>query len=199
MKIENFKYVTDLKVMRIRQRPCPGDKSLGPIFYFEAPYEFAYDKDGTRRLWRIPKFNAKIHPDDACRNAKLNVFTDFASVPPFFRVLVSRIGSHTEAAVAHDFLYLLRHDFVKDRVREDTGHPPGDMSRKEADLVILRALEKAKVGRCKRYAIYLAVCLAGWWVYKDLAEKPIGKAVIWLARVAGFALLAWVFYAAFFW
>ncbi len=195
MKIENFKYVSHLKVMRFNRRLCPGDKSLGPIFYFESPYEFAYDRDGTPRAWRIPKFDANVDPNDACRNAKLNVFTDFASVPPFFRGLVSRIGSHSEAAVVHDFLYLLRHDYVKDRVEEDTGQPPGEMSREEADLVILRALEEAKVGWIKRYVIYLAVCLAGWWVYKDLAEKPIGKTVIWLARILGLVLLVWIIQA----
>ena len=197
MKIEKFKYVSDLKVMRFSQRPCSGDKFFGPLFFFEAPYEFAYDRDGARREWRIPKFDATVDPNDACRNAKLNVFTDFASVPPIFRALVSRTGSHTEAAVVHDFLYLLRHDFVKDRVEEATGRPPGDTSRKEADLVMLRALEEAKVGRCKRHVIFLAVHLAGWWVYDDLAEKPIGKAIIWLARAAGLALLAWIIYAVF--
>ena len=74
--------------------------------------------------------------------------TDLASVPQWFRWIVSRAGTHLEASIVHDWLYV---------AWQEIDHKPRKIDREFADLVFLRAMEEARVGWLKRCIAYLAV------------------------------------------
>ncbi len=66
--------------------------------------------------------------------------TDFASVPRFFRRLISKVGKYGKAAVLHDYLCELE------------GFP-----RKDADKIFLEAMKALGVGWFKRRTMYFGV------------------------------------------
>jgi hypothetical protein len=76
--------------------------------------------------------------------------TDFASIPKAFWSILPPYGKYTKAAVLHDYLYA-KHEYagVENQVIPVT--------RKEADLIFLRAMEVLEVGRVKRWVMYQAV------------------------------------------
>lgn len=82
--------------------------------------------------------------------------TDFASVPGVFRCIVSPIGRHGKAAVLHDRLYA-------------TGER---RSRRESDLIFLEAMQVLGVSPWRRYVMYGAVRLFGWWAWYKHRRKP---------------------------
>lgn len=71
--------------------------------------------------------------------------TDFGSVPQIFQSFVSPIGKPTKAYVLHDYLC------VKAK--------KGELSRKEADEIFLKAMKRLKVRKIKRKIIYFYVRL----------------------------------------
>ncbi len=77
------------------------------------------------------------------------LITDLTSVPALLRWYVGRVGPWLEAAIVHDYLYIAWQDVE--------GRKPLDRDRAFADLVMLRAMEAAKVGLVRRWLIYGAV------------------------------------------
>ena len=78
----------------------------------------------------------------------IGFYTDFASIPRLLWTLLPRWGKYGNAAVIHDYLYW-------DQSR----------TRKESDEILLEGMVVLGVGYIKRYAIYWAVRLAGWWAW----------------------------------
>ncbi len=74
--------------------------------------------------------------------------TDFASIPPFARWLISPFGRHAEAAVIHDWLYAI-------------GEPGDRQARKTADRAFRMALRSVRVGFFVRSIMHWSVRLAG--------------------------------------
>lgn len=68
--------------------------------------------------------------------------TDFASVPKAFWSIIPPYGKYTKAAVVHDYLY--KHHSVR-------------FTRKEVDLIFLKAMEVLGVNPVKRGVMYNAV------------------------------------------
>ncbi|MEL7481534.1 MAG: DUF1353 domain-containing protein [Pseudomonadota bacterium] len=83
--------------------------------------------------------------------------TDFASIPPWARWLISPFGRHSEAAVVHDWLYALGP--TRDRRR-----------RKEADRIFRRALRDVGIGFLLRNIMYRAVRFGGARAFGRLQE-----------------------------
>jgi len=75
-------------------------------------------------------------------------YTDFASIPRLLWSFLPQWGKYGNAAVIHDFLYW-------DQSR----------SRKKADEILLEGMVILEVGFIKRYLIYWAVRLWGWWAW----------------------------------
>ncbi len=75
--------------------------------------------------------------------------TDFASVPPIFRSLVSKWGKHGNATVLHDYLYWTQ-----------------QCTRKEADKIFKEAMEVFGVHPLRKMLIYLAVSWFGCFAWK---------------------------------
>jgi len=74
--------------------------------------------------------------------------TDFASIPPIARWLISPFGRHSEAAVIHDWLYALG--------------PRGDKkARYRADRIFSIALKGVGIGVFKRTVMFCAVRIGG--------------------------------------
>lgn len=79
-------------------------------------------------------------------NVPIGFHTDFASIPRIFWIFLPRWGKYGNAAVIHDYLYWEQ-----------------SRSRKEADDILLESMAVQEVGLIKRYLIYWAVRLWGWW------------------------------------
>lgn len=75
--------------------------------------------------------------------------TDFASVPPVFRSLVSKWGKYGNATVLHDYLYWTQR-----------------CTRKEADKIFREAMEVFGVKSLRKWLIYLAVSWFGMFAWK---------------------------------
>lgn len=80
--------------------------------------------------------------------------TDLASVPRVFWSLLPPMGDYGPAAIIHDFLYRFHRE---SRNREVT--------RAQADAVLLAAMEELGVGRLTRWTIYCAVRVGAWWAW----------------------------------
>jgi hypothetical protein len=85
---------------------------------------------------------------------ELKFMTDFASVPPIFRPLVSNWGKHGNAAVLHDYLYWTQ-----------------TCSRKEADNIFLEGMKVMEVSSWRRNLVYWGVRLAGGFAWKGNIKK----------------------------
>lgn len=81
-------------------------------------------------------------------NVHIGFHTDFASIPGPLRIFLPKWGKYGNAAVIHDYLYW---------------EQPG--ARKEADDIFLEGMETLKVYWLKRYAMYWAVRVGGWWTW----------------------------------
>jgi hypothetical protein len=79
--------------------------------------------------------------------------TDFASVPRLFWRIVPPWGRYSPAAVVHDFLY-----------------HTGKVSRKKADGIFLELMAKLAVPLWKRFLMYWAVRLFGWFAWNAHAK-----------------------------
>ena len=80
--------------------------------------------------------------------------TDFASVPPIFRSLVSKWGKHGNATVLHDYLYWTQ-----------------QCTRKEADDIFRDGMKVMEVRAWRRFLIYWAVRLGGWGAWRGNIQK----------------------------
>lgn len=95
-KVSDFKYTADLYLARAREKILCGSGR-------EAEYVVAADftcqclVDGEPWEIRVPK----------------GMLTDLASVPPLWRIVVGRVGTHLEAAIVHDFLFVAWQDTLE--------------------------------------------------------------------------------------
>lgn len=82
--------------------------------------------------------------------------TDLASIPRIFHSLIPVNGKHRQAAVVHDYLYV-----IQDRPRE------------QVDAIFLEAMEVAGVRFTQRWAMYLAVRAGGGfpWARREKAKE----------------------------
>ncbi len=94
--------------------------------------------------------------------------TDLTSVPPVFRLLISRAGPWLEAAVLHDYLYVAWQSVPhRTALRAD---------RLFADRVMLAAMQVKGVSRWRRWLIYAAVRLGGGRSYRMKSPFRFGDA-----------------------
>lgn len=73
--------------------------------------------------------------------------TDLASIPRSFMGLIPVNGKHRNAAIVHDYLYVIKPDWC---------------SRSLADSVFLEAMQVLGESRLRRGAMYAAVRVGGW-------------------------------------
>jgi hypothetical protein len=85
--------------------------------------------------------------------------TDFASVPRLFWRIVPPWGRYSPAAVVHDYLY-----------------HTSKVSRKEADGIFLELMARLAVPRWKRYVMYWAVRLFGWFAWSAGCKRQVADA-----------------------
>lgn len=76
--------------------------------------------------------------------------TDLASVPWAGRLFIPKDGTHSQAAVLHDWLY------------EKAGEVEITLTRKEVDKLFLDAMGVLGVVAWKRRIMYRAVRIGGW-------------------------------------
>lgn len=76
--------------------------------------------------------------------------TDFASIPAPLRQYIDKVGKHCKAALLHDFLYWTQ-----------------TCSRAAADLTFFNAMAELGVSPWKKWAMYIGVRAAGWWVWNN--------------------------------
>jgi hypothetical protein len=85
--------------------------------------------------------------------------TDFASVPRLFWRIVPPWGRYSPAAVVHDYLY-----------------HTAKVSRKEADDIFLELMARLAVPMWKRYVMYWAVRLFGWFAWNSSRKRQVADA-----------------------
>lgn len=83
----------------------------------------------------------------------IGFMTDFASVPWFAQWWIPKWGKYGNAAVIHDWLY-----WSHGRTKETS------------DRILLEAMAVMGVGEIRKYAIYVAVRLFGWWAWRRNQE-----------------------------
>jgi len=111
----------------------------GKLFRLEEPLVYEIGQEGSGRCVVVPR----------------GFVTDFASIPRPSQVLIPKdVGRR--AAIVHDWLYA-------------TKGLKGFFTRKRCDEIFLEAMEVLKVPWATRHAMYSAVRLGGWWVWR----KPI--------------------------
>ncbi len=136
VEIEDFRYREPLIVRRDAVAPRPGVHWL-----VHKDYRVQFRLNGQPTALVVPEGTA----------------TDFASVPRFFRFLISKIGPHAEASVIHDYLYVAWKIYRPDAPRPE--------DRLFADELFLAAMIAANVTRWRRNLAYLAVRWFGWLVF----------------------------------
>ena len=82
--------------------------------------------------------------------------TDFTSVPPILRSLVSKWGKHGNATVLHDYLYWTQ-----------------QCTRREADDIFRHGMKVMNVNRLRAFLIYWAVRLGGWNAWRGNTHKKL--------------------------
>ena len=97
---------------------------------------------GTSEPWVVPQHNFCLGPSEGDNS------TDLASVPRYLWWFIGSYGSHTRAALLHDYLVDLPNAVIK---------------RREADRVFRVALMESDVGFLRRWFVWTAVSLATWW------------------------------------
>ncbi len=102
--------------------------------------------------------------------------TDFASVPRLFWWLVSPWGRHGKAAVVHDRLYqsirIMLTDPLYKSMFDYFDYAQKD-PRKFSDDIFLEAMGVLEVKNWRKYPMYWAVRLFGWfaWQHKQVPDR----------------------------
>jgi len=112
--------------------------------YFSSPVWLEQNNDG--KTWTVVEsFNYYSELLNNVITVPKGFKTDLASIPRFLWSLgFAPFGKYTDAAIVHDYLYTLQ-----------------PCPRKDADRVLLEAMEVLGVGRFQMYTIYQAVRLFG--------------------------------------
>ena len=118
-----------------------------------------------RSLWQLASdFGARmtVHPKAGSPypltvTAPRGLITDLSTVPKWLWWYVGPIGTHLEASVIHDYLYMAWTDYRNVAVRRDW---------RFADKLFFEGMKVSKVRR--RWSVYLAVrSPIGWCVFKE--------------------------------
>lgn len=117
--------------------------------------------EGARDLFTVP---AGFH-------------TDFASVPRWLRSIVSETGTHTRAAVLHDWL-----------------SRQGHISQSDADGIFRRVLREAGIGHALRWLMWAAVRFGSGMEDADRKEWLIFSGIV-IAVMSLVSLLMVIFAA----
>ncbi len=209
--ITEFAFESHMALIRFNARPCPDNVDFGDLFFFDKPYHFSYTVGDETKNFVIPPYQwileSKLNPvlgeeckrDCKSRNCPITccqahkiVHTDFSSIPWVFRWLISRTGGHTEASVVHDYLFMLRYEFVQE-ISEDYIRNSGEIDdpedyvykpvgRPEADDVLSFALRISDVDVVRRTLIMVAIRLMSWWVY-ELQDQPSDMKITWWTKL----------------
>lgn len=90
--------------------------------------------------------------------------TDYASIPRIFWSIYPPDGDYTEAAVVHDCLYWYQ-------CYTNKNGKVVDLSRKDADTVILEAMTAIEIPFHRRHIIHKAVRLGGWVAWNKRSKQ----------------------------
>lgn len=104
----------------------------------------------TGRNFQLTEDFSYLREGEDTITAPKNFETDFASIPRYVTFVVPKLGKYTQPAVIHDYLCRTADSWNK---------------RAEGDKVFRLAMKDAGVGRLRRRAMWLAVYLAGWFVW----------------------------------
>lgn len=94
------------------------------------------------------EYHVGCYPSEEIIKVPQGFVTNFASVPRIFWPLISPIDEHGKAAVIHDYCY-----------------STGIYSKRRSDDIFLEAMEVLEVRKWKRFCIYWAVRLFGWFAW----------------------------------
>lgn len=92
-------------------------------------------------VWDVDQYTIKV---------PAGFYTDFASVPWPFSMLLPVHDSYSRAAIVHDYLYWTQL-----------------CTRKEADNILLIGMKMSGVDAVRRDAVYAGVRLGGWVAWKE--------------------------------
>ncbi len=106
-------------------------------------------REGREGEWLLNSVLLYQSEESGTFQVPLDFNTDLASIPRLFRLFFAVNGKHRKAATLHDYLYRT-----------------GLVSRKQADLLFLEAMEACGVGKIKQYMMYAAVRAGGASSYK---------------------------------
>ena len=134
-RIRDFSYDSDLYLLRLSGGVTGIPREAQYILAEPYKVSFRLDTEEQRRSITVPK----------------GMLTDLVSVPRCFRSIVGRVGSHLEAAIIHDFLYV---------AWQDLNVSPADHMRRFADQMMFAAMQAAGMW-CKASVIYCAVRVGG--------------------------------------
>lgn len=110
-----------------------------------------YWNPDSRKFYTSRAFAIRVQDDLIVIPAEFG--TDFASVPRVLQWLINETGSHTTAALVHDWLYWDQ-----------------STTRAKADRIFLRLLRR-RCGIMKSWAMYLGVRLGGWLAWGNNGKK----------------------------
>ena len=135
-----------------------------------------------RSLWQLSdRFRARMtvhskagEPLPLTIEAPRGLYTDLASVPKALWWVVGPIGSHLEASIIHDYLYMAWTDFRATAPKRDHDF---------ADTVFLAGMKVSKVRR--RWLIYAVVhSPIGWAVFRKKPYTLKERMDEWLPHLA---------------
>jgi hypothetical protein len=159
-KITDFEYLDVLKF--VRHAKVHVNKTPKSLWQLSADFRV--------RLTVHPKVG---NPYPLTIQAPRALYTALASVPKAFWGIVGPIGSHLEASIVHDYLYMGWTDFRTKADRNDW---------KFADAVFKAGMKVSKVYR--RGLIYRAVHLVGWPVFRKKPYTLKERMEDWLPHLA---------------
>lgn len=160
-KITDFEYLDELKFVRHAQ---------------------VHVKKTPQSLWQLSaNFRVRmiVHPKNGNAysqtiKAPRGLYTDLASVPNALWSIVGPIGTHLEASIVHDYLYMCWTDFRAVALRRDWNF---------ADTVFLTGMRVSKVQ--KRNLIYTVVhSPIGWNVFRRKPYSLKERMEEWLPQLA---------------
>ena len=159
-RITDFQYLDELKFVRHAQ---------------------AHVKKPPLSLWQLSanfRAHMRVHPKNGDAysltiRAPRGLVTDLASVPKQLWAIVGPIGTHLEASIIHDYLYMAWTDFRGTAVKRDWDF---------ADEVFGTGLKASRVR--KRKLIHFAVRTFGWPVFKNKPDTLKKRMGVWLPMLA---------------
>ncbi|MEM7123033.1 MAG: DUF1353 domain-containing protein [Pseudomonadota bacterium] len=159
-RISDFEYLDELKFVRhARVHVQKTPESLWQLAGDFRARMRVHLKDGTSY--------------DLTLTAPRGMYTDLASVPQALWLFIGPIGSHLEASIIHDYLYMAWTDYRDEARKRDWDF---------ADSVFLAGLKVSKTST--RVPIYLAVRLMGWFVFRAKSYTLKERMNEWLPLLA---------------